>query len=831
MVVICNSSYPQDSPYETHFDTFPFPLSPFQKHAIEAIVENHHILVTAHTGSGKTLPAEFAIRHWTQKKKKIIYTSPIKALSNQKFYEFSQKFPEISFGLLTGDIKTNPEADVLIMTTEILMNRLFNENKDEKNLFQMDFQEELAAVVFDEIHYINDPDRGQVWEKTILMLPKHVQMIMLSATMDNPERFANWIEENHVKKVYLSSTAHRVVPLSHYGFLTMGEIEYKKTKDKTAQQELRKLANTFIPLQDAKGKFIVDGYLKLAKTKTYLTTNKCFVKRSFVLNQLAKQLRDSDMLPAIGFVFSRKLVEQCAKDLTVPLLEDDSKIPYTVDRECKQIIRRLSNWEEYVQLPEYVELMQLLAKGIGYHHSGMIPILREMVELCISKKYIKFLFATESFAIGLDCPIKTAVFVGLTKFDGNTDRVLHSHEYTQMAGRAGRRGIDTVGHVIHLNNLFALPTQTDYQGIMCGKPPTLVSKFKIDYSLILNICKIGDLEDPPLRDRVVQFITKSMMYNEIHKSLAQQQLQIDTHKETLLTKETSAQYLRTPSEICFKYIEMEDKLSLVPHKKRKDLERELETLKTENRTILQDIVVLKSIEDCKKTIAKEICDKEKLGDYIGNQVDLICSLLRGQGLLNEDDDNVDSLTEIGIIASHIAEVHGPIWALSLIRWEFFKDFSVKQMVGLFSCATDVKMKEEYKTSLIQTADPFLQTKVKEMKELYERFDAEEQENNIHTGIAYDTEFTYHIIDEAMEWCDCATEQDCRVFLQLKLAEKGISVGDFTKAILKISTISKEFRTLFEMCEVCKEQTEWLYKLTQVEETILKYVATSQSLYV
>jgi hypothetical protein len=257
------------------------------------------------------------------------------------------------------------------------------------------------------------------------------------------------------------------------------------------------------------------------------------------------------------------------------------------------------------------------------------------------------------------------------------------------------------------------------------------------------------------------------------------------------------------------------------------LERELETLKTENRTILQDIVVLKSIEDCKKTIAKEICDKEKLGDYIGNQVDLICSLLRGQGLLKD----VDALTEIGIIASHIAEVHGPIWALSLIRWEFFKDFSVKQMVGLFSCATDVKIKEEYKTTIIQTADPFLETKVKEMKELYERFDAEEQENNIHTGIAYDSAFTYHIIDEAMAWCDCATEQDCRVFLQLKLAEKGISVGDFTKAILKISTISKEFRTLFEMCDVCKEQTEWLYKLTQVEETILKYVATSQSLYV
>ena len=194
MVKICDDTYPSNSKYESHFELYPYPLSAFQKYAIEAIIEGNHVLVTAHTGSGKTLPAEFAIQYFTKVGKKVIYTTPIKALSNQKFYEFSRKFPEISFGLFTGDIKTNPNADVLIMTTEILMNYLFSQTQIESASlqFQIDIQNELACVVFDEVHYINDEHRGQTWEQTILMLPKHIQMVMLSATIDNPAGFAKW---------------------------------------------------------------------------------------------------------------------------------------------------------------------------------------------------------------------------------------------------------------------------------------------------------------------------------------------------------------------------------------------------------------------------------------------------------------------------------------------------------------------------------------------------------------------------------------------------------------------------------------------------------------
>ena len=408
MVKICTDTYDKDATYQEHFDIFPYSLSPFQKYAIEGIVSGNHILVTAHTGSGKTLPAEFAIQYFKQKNKKVIYTSPIKALSNQKYYEFSKKYPDITFGLFTGDIKTNPEADVLIMTTEILMNYLFTQTTNQQSNttglnFQIDIQTELGCVVFDEVHYINDKERGQVWEKTILMLPEHIQIIGLSATIDNPEGFAQWIENRYEgKQVYLASTNHRVVPLSHYGFMTVTEAIFKIVKDKDVQKQIKDHTNTLIDLQSSGGKFQDLGYNTLKKYTKLLEDNHVQINRKHTLNQLALFLRDRDMLPAIAFVFSRKNVEAMAKEVTIPLLEDDSKVPYIVARECEQIIRKLPNYLEYLQLPEYVTLVGLLEKGIGIHHSGMIPVLREIVELMISKRYIKLLFATESFAIGLD---------------------------------------------------------------------------------------------------------------------------------------------------------------------------------------------------------------------------------------------------------------------------------------------------------------------------------------------------------------------------------------------------------------------------------------------
>lgn len=827
MVKICSDPYPSNSKYEEYFELYSYPLSDFQKYAIEAIVEGNHVLVTAHTGSGKTLPAEFAIKHFQSNGKKVIYTSPIKALSNQKYYEFSQKYPEISFGLMTGDIKTNPDADVLIMTTEILMNSLFllsDKESNSNNLsFNIDINNDLACVVFDEVHYINDADRGQTWEKTILMLPRHIQMVMLSATIDAPERFAKWCERDDLsKEVYLASTSKRVVPLSHYGYLVSTEGFIKGLKDKTLEKSVRDSTKQLIMLQNDRGEFLEAGYKTLKNTTDLFDKRQQHIKRKHVLNDLALFLRDREMLPAIGFVFSRKQVEMCAQEITVPLLEDDSKVGYTVRRECEQIIRKFTNYQEYLELPEYNNLVSLLEKGIGIHHSGMIPVLREIVELMISKKYIKLLFATESFAIGLDCPIKTAFFTGLMKFDGNTERYLMSHEYTQMAGRAGRRGIDTIGYVVHCNNLFALPSKTDYCDMLGGRPQGLVSKFKISYSLILNLLKNGKTRFQDF----VDFVNNSMVHGEISDAIKKQKYTIVEAESKFKTLEKSASNLQTPMDICERYLHASTNLKTTVNKKRKEMEKTLSEIEFQYRFIKSDSMQLNAFYVAKTDYENEVSYLGILENHIGSEVNKLLTVLLEQGFVLITDDSY-SLTEKGKIASGIAEIHPLVTADLFHAWNWFQDFSVEQLIGFLAVYTDVKIDEESKAWQIKIDDPFLNTRLNKVVKEYLFYENMEDDHGLKTGINYSTALNYDMPELLMEWIKTETNDHCKWFIQTRLQDKGISIGDFTKAVMKISTIAKEWSNIAEQFS----HIELLHKLAQIDGKILKYVTTSQSLYV
>jgi len=834
MVKLCNTPYSTESKYDEYFALYPYPLSDFQKYAIEAIVEGHHVLVTAHTGSGKTLPAEFAINYFTKTGKKVIYTSPIKALSNQKYYEFTQKYPHISFGLFTGDIKTNPDADVLIMTTEILMNSLFTEKTATSLQFQINIHEDLACVIFDEVHYINDEHRGQVWEKCILMLPPHIQMVMLSATIDAPVRFATWCQRGYTdKEVYLASTNHRVVPLSHYGFLTTNESFLKGIKDKELQKQIRDSTNKLILLQNEHGKFNDAGVLEMKKTVKLFDDRKAIHKRKMVLNNLALFLRDRDMLPAIAFVFSRKHVELSAKEITVPLLEDDSKVSYIVRRECEQIIRKLPNFHEYLELPEYNDLVDLLEKGIGIHHSGMIPILREIVELMISKKYIKILFATESFAIGLDCPIKTAIFTGLMKFDGCNERYLLSHEYTQMAGRAGRRGIDTIGHVVHCNNLFDLPIMTEYKNMLCGTPQKLISKFRISYSLILNLLQ-SELasESSGEKANFVTFASKSMVYDELQSEIENSQKRIDELLDKMNNKKVVMDTLKTPNEVCRKYLELENTVKNSVNKKKREIEKEMQRITDEYCNILKEMKTVIEYDELQKQLIDEREHNLYLGTYISEQIRRICYILTNHGYINQiqvenSPESEYELTHLGKVAASIAEIHPLIFSKILLTTDYFQHFTSKQLIGLFSCFTDVKVDNDQRLSVPNSKDDLLQTTIKEMNKQYQYMQNVEMNAEVNTGINYEDALIFDMIDESIEWCDCSNETECKIFIQTKIADKGISVGDFTKSMLKIATIVKEISGICEDIQ----HLELLYKLNQIEPMILKYITTSQSLYV
>ena len=838
MVVICDKPYSEEAneKYQEYFSWFPYELSDFQKYSVQAIIEGQHSLITAHTGSGKSLPAEFALQYFHKQGKKTIYTSPIKALSNQKYYEFTQKYPEISFGLITGDIKLNPTADVLIMTAEILLNALFQgENgglRTQQNLhFQIDIENELACVVMDEIHYINDRDRGSVWEKTILMLPKHIQMIMLSATIDSPEKFAKWCERyNDEPQVWLSSTTHRIVPLTHYGFLITNEAVFKKTKDKTLHQQVRDGTQQLITLKTADGKYQEDAYLKLSKTRKLIEDFDSLPKRNHVLNQLCIFLKEREMFPAIAFVFSRKNVELFAREISANLLEDDSKIPYIVARECDQIIRKLPNYHEYANLPEYHQLVKLLEKGVGIHHSGMIPILREIVELMITKKYIKLLFATESFAIGLNCPIRTAIFTSLTKFDGNDDRILLPHEYNQAASRCGRRGIDTVGHVIHCNNLFSMPSQYEYKNMLCGNPQTLSSKMRLSMPFVLNLIKTYGNEAG-----VLGFIDRSMIRAELDITQQHREKQICDMEQQLEKTQKSLSFLRTPLDVCQDYVSNNKILNTLTHKKRKETERRIQQITSEYRFIKEDVFVYENMMKLEIELAR--CREEHVygSTCLSSKIENICFLLCKHGFLWPKDVSDDAteyvLTRKGNMATMLAEINPIAMSEILETSNYMRDLSAIQIVCFLSCFTDVKVSQDIKMSVPSTPDLVLRQMIVGYQVIIDTYHEYSQERNItisNNGSEGDLEMMYDLTDMMEDWCLCEDETQCKGFIQTKLAEKSISIGDFTKAILKISTMVKE---LMNLCEKNEGMLELLSKLGTIDAMILKYITTAQSLYV
>lgn len=833
MVKICSNSYPASSEaiFLPYFEKHSFPLSSFQKFAIEAIVEGHHILVTAHTGSGKTLPAEFAIEHFVSKGKKVIYTSPIKALSNQKFYEFSKKFPHISFGILTGDIKSNPEADVLIMTTEILMNTLYaklnKENSDKANsltMFDMDFTNELACVVFDEVHYINDLDRGRVWEETIMMLPQHIQMVMLSATLDSPEKFALWCEtrgQTNLKSekiVYLTTTYERVVPLTHYSFITCTQGLFKVLKDKQLEMQIMKTCNSLHVIQDSKGNFSDTNYLKIKNTLETFQNKNHFVKRQHILNTVSKHMVEHNMLPAICFVLSRKALEQCAKEITTPLLEDDSKVPYIVKKECEQIIRKLPNYQEYLLLPEYIQIVSLLEKGVGIHHAGIMPILREMVELLFAKGYVKLLFATETFAVGINMPTKTVLFTDLNKFDGSGMRPFYSHEYTQMAGRAGRRGIDTVGHVIHLTNLFHNQDLVTLKTIMKGKPQTLVSKFKISYNLLLNLISIGETD-------YTKYAKRSMIQNDIDNELNGyfqiiQKLQSELDQMSIVL-DTS----KTPIPVVEEYIELKKTRLNSVNKKRKDAERSMQKIQNQFYSVEKDV----------ETVTKYNSKRDEI-IYINDQMDvventLLTNITKVIDMLQTmkfieflHETNQYKLTIKGNIASHLREIHCLIFA-EYIETGKLKQFLPKEIVGILSCFTNITVPEEKRASFPSSDSSEVKTCIINLYNSYQKQSNNELTNNINTGTNYDMHFD--IIQYSIRWCECNNDMECKRLLHEMFLEKEIFLGEFVKAILKINNIVSEMEKVAEFIG----DMEFLSILKQIPLLTLKYVATNQSLYV
>lgn len=833
MVRICKDIY-KNTDYEEHFATFPFALSDFQKYAIEAIVSNNDILITAHTGSGKTLPAEFAIQHLVGLGKKVIYTSPIKALSNQKFYEMSEKFPNISFGILTGDIKFNPEADVLIMTTEILRNTLlFKTTSIESGSssllqFDMDINTELGAVVFDEVHYINDPGRGKVWEETIMLLPPHIQLVMLSATIDNPERFASWVENkaNNTKTMYLAPTNHRVVPLVHYSYTCITDSIEKLLRDKhkVLYSEIRNHINTPVIIKNTEKKYDAEIIKHAKMTKTFLHHNKLRVAPKYVLNKLVKHLNNNNMLPAICFVFSRKMVETYADSIEMCLHEEGSTIPSTVHQECRMILqRRIPNYKEYLNLPEFNAIIKLLEKGIAIHHSGILPVLREMTELLFSKGYIKLLFATETFAVGLNMPTKTVIMTSFSKFTGNGMHYLHPHEYTQMAGRAGRRGLDTIGHVIHINNLFDVPYDTDYSNILNGSPLPLISKYSTSDNTILTMIHSGVAS----ASEIASLSSSSLSAVELENQKNTNTMKINQLKNGIEKMKEHSKYtsINNCQDIINEYSSIQNSIPSLRANQQKKAKMKLEKMEKENSE-LHDLIAYKKTVDVATSELKTLMNKEEdLNQYYDSLINVRIDFLKEIGCIEDDGLKI---TEKGNVSRLLQEVPGLLFGDIIVKTNFFEDLSTDDCIILFSTFNNIRVKDENKRHTYSHITCSETENVCEMLKILE-----DTNNNIlatatkYSIVPYDEELNYDVMEYIIEWIKITEEQQCHALIRKMACESEIFLGEFIKTIIKINNITEEMKKVAEYFQ----QLEFLNKLCGVSGKILKFVATNQSLYV
>ncbi|GAA0163230.1 DNA metabolism protein [Lithospermum erythrorhizon] len=446
---------------------YAFKLDPFQEVSVACLERKESVLVSAHTSAGKTAVAEYAIAMAFRDKQRVIYTSPLKALSNQKYRELSQEFTDV--GLMTGDVTIAPNASCLVMTTEILRGMLYRGSEVLK---------EVAWVIFDEIHYMKDRERGVVWEESIMFLPPAIKMVFLSATMSNATEFAEWICNIHNQPCHVVYTDFRPTPLQHYVFPVGGAGLYLVVDENEQFREdnFSKLQDTFTKSKRELGNKSADGKTggRIAKGGGGSGSSDIY--------KIVKMIMERKFQPVIIFSFSRRECEQHA--MSVSKLDFNSKEDKdSVEQIFRNAIDCLS--EEDRNLPAVELMLPLLQHGIAVHHSGLLPIIKEVVELLFQEGLVKALFATETFAMGLNMPAKTVVFTSVRKWDGDSHRYIGSGEYIQMSGRAGRRGKDERGIcIIMIDEQMEMNTLKD---MVLGKPAPLVSTFRLSYYSILNL--------------------------------------------------------------------------------------------------------------------------------------------------------------------------------------------------------------------------------------------------------------------------------------------------------------------------------------------------------
>ena len=749
-----------DNKFEGNFNSEPFnfnfELDSFQKHAITSIQNNENVLITAHTGSGKTVPAIFGIADSLNKNKKIIYTSPIKSLSNQKLFELKKLFPDV--GILTGDIKFNPDAQCVIMTTEILRNILYQKESQYINISEVD------KVIFDEIHYINDPDRGKVWEECLILLPKEIILIMLSATIDKAEEFVGWIGDIKEKITNLIPTNKRVVPLEHYFY---------------QNDELIKIVNH-------EGKMM--NYDLIKKEYNVLS---CFK----MINVFVSYLQSHNMVPALFFIFSRKECEKLAKCVQKTLVstEEIGEITKIFDYE-------LRNYKKiYEKSPQYHELLRLLKKGIAFHHSGLIPILKEVTEILFSKGLIKILFATETFAVGVNMPAKTVVFPRLTKYSNNNFRFLRTDEYLQMAGRAGRRGLDKFGNVIILPN-DELMEYNHLKQMITGKSPCISSKFRLSYQFLLKMISSENFE-------LDSFMDKSLFNQDNINDIELYQKEKDSLENNLILN------LNQNDQTVIKdYIKEKELIQNLKGNQRRKQQNRLNSIKNGISNFDKINTIYQDYQNKKERINKIKDNIIYLDTFVMEDSKKMIKYLQENKYL----DGMKLLIK-GIISREISECNEIIIA-EILDKKLLDDLELPEIVAILAAFIEEKNNEITQIKQLDVSD-----KVKERLEQinYIATDFGDYEYNSNIEVGSDWNLYLSFIGPAYNWAKGDT------IYEIYSKFDNIYEGNFIRNMLRISNILENIKNISEVIQ----NSILLKKLESINEVILRDQVTTESLYI
>jgi len=792
---------------------YDFPLDPFQQHAICAIAKDENVLVCAKTGSGKTLIGEYQIYHSLQKGKRVFYTTPIKSLSNQKFHDLKHLFPHASVGIMTGDIKFCPDAQIVIMTTEILRNLLYKKGTTTEHLglTASISTDNLDAVIFDECHYINDKDRGKVWEETMILLPPNVNLVMLSATLDHPEYLANWLGILKQKSIHLIETQYRIVPLMHhvldknYKLITLMNAK-EVYQEKVYLDWLQSLKE-----RESQKREFQQRVIDSRKTDKHGGLDNKIVINSFIyqMNETIKMLQQEELLPALFFVLNRRMCEQYADKVESTLLSasETASVKHIISF---HLHRHMSSLET---VPQYHQLFDLLCRGIAFHHSGLLPLLKEIVEILFSKGLVKMMFCTETFAVGLNMPTKTVLFAGLKKYDeqlGNF-RMLRNDEYIQMAGRAGRRGKDDKGIVIYLPDREPVEP-SEIKTMMKGSRPPITSRMDFHYDFILKTLQSSEPNQPL---KWLHIMEQSYWFQQRQKQIQEIQKEVDSLHQQINSIELNKLFPE-----CEKRRKLEKEIKQATNSQRRELQRELDSMK--NRQFgpnwiqaFTDYDKLATLRHEKENLENDLTQLQDYKDSILPSIQFLHEI----GYIKHADPYTlknEDLTLKGILATEINEGH-QILMTELYTKELVHTFSGNDLVTVLACFQESKETDENPSIYKINIPEEVRNVLLKVNEIAMNFYKKEEE--IGYPIYDYWNISTKMIEPMRRWME--GENASIICKDYDLFE-----GNFIRCVMKMANMLDEWLAMATYCQ----HTEQIEKIVEVRQNIIRDIILSDSLY-